>query len=178
VLIAAATASQLMPKLGAKPLMIAGSIFAAGAMLSLTQIEVDSSFVARLLPAQILLGLGLGFVFVPLSSLALVGVPEHDAGAASAALNATQQIGGSLGTALLNTFYTSAAAAYVAANMTAAAASDPVQAKAITLEGLVDGYATAFVWGAGLIVTAGVATAVLVKVRKEDLPAADAAPVG
>jgi EmrB/QacA subfamily drug resistance transporter len=178
VLVAAATASQLMPKLGAKPLMIAGSILAAAAMLLLTRIEVDSSFVAHLLPAQILLGLGLGFTFVPLSSLALVGVPEHDAGAASAALNATQQVGSSLGTALLNTFYTSALTAYLAANMTAAAASDPAKAKAVQFEGLVHGYTTAFAWGSGLILLAGVATAVLVKVRNEDLPAADAVHVG
>ncbi|HET9518184.1 MAG TPA: MFS transporter [Actinoplanes sp.] len=171
VLIAAATASQLMPKLGAKPLMLAGSVFAAAAMLLLTRIEVDSSFVAHLLPAQILLGLGLGFVFVPLSSLALVGVPEHDAGAASAVLNATQQVGGSLGTALLNTFYASALTTSLAANMTAAAAQDPAKAAAVQFEALVDGYATAFAWGAGLILVAGVVTAVLVRVRKEDLPA-------
>jgi EmrB/QacA subfamily drug resistance transporter len=177
VLIAAGTASQLMPKIGAKPLMIAGTVFAAGAMLLLTRIEVDSSFVKHLLPAQVLLGLGLGFVFVPLSSLALVGVPEHDAGAASAALNATQQIGGSLGTALLNTFYTSAFTAYVAANI-ASAGADPLKQKAVTFEGLVDGYSTAFAWGAGLILVAGVATAVLVRVRKEDLPVADAVHVG
>jgi EmrB/QacA subfamily drug resistance transporter len=177
VLIAAATASQLMPRIGAKPLMIAGSVFAASAMLLLTQIEVDSSFVRHLLPAQILLGLGLGFVFVPLSSLALVGVPEHDAGAASAALNATQQIGGSLGTALLNTFYTSAAAAFVTANM-AAAAGDPAKQQAVVMQSLVDGYSTAFAWGAGLILVAGVATAVLVKVDKADLPVADAVHVG
>ena len=178
VLIAAAGASQLMPKIGAKPLMIAGSVLAAAAMLLLTQIEVDSSFVRHLLPAQILLGLGLGFTFVPLSSLALVGVPQHDAGAASAALNATQQVGGSLGTALLNTFYTSALTAYLAANLTAAAATDPVKARAVTFEGLVHGYTTAFAWGAGLILLAGVATAVLVKVRKEDLPAPEAVHVG
>jgi EmrB/QacA subfamily drug resistance transporter len=178
VLIAAATASQLMPKLGAKPLMIAGTVFAAGAMLLLTQITVDSSFLEHLLPAQILLGLGLGFVFVPLSSLALVGVPEHDAGAASAALNATQQIGGSLGTALLNTFYTSALTAYLTANMTAAALQDPAKAKAVQFEAFVDGYTTAFAWGAALILTAGVATAALVKVRTEDLPVADAVHAG
>jgi EmrB/QacA subfamily drug resistance transporter len=178
VLIAAATASQLMPRLGAKPLMIAGAVLAAAAMLLLTQIEVDSSFVAHLLPAQLLLGLGLGFVFVPLSSLALVGVPERDAGAASAVLNATQQVGGSLGTALLNTFYTSAATAYLSANMTPEAATDPAQAKGIQFAALVHGYATAFAWGAALIVVAGVVTAVLVKVNRSDLPAADAVHVG
>jgi EmrB/QacA subfamily drug resistance transporter len=174
VLIAAATASQLMPKVGAKPLMIAGSVLAGSAMLLLTQIEVDSSYVKHLLPAQILLGLGLGFTFVPLSSLALVGVPQRDAGAASAALNATQQVGGSLGTALLNTFYASVYAAYVVSHVP----TSREHGMAIDFAGRVAGYTRAFAWGAGLILLAGVATAILVKVRKEDLPAADAVHVG
>lgn len=80
VLIAAGGASQLMPRVGAKPLMVGGAVLAAVAMLALTQIDVDTSFLTLLLPAQVILGMGLGFTFVPLSSLALVGVPEHDAG--------------------------------------------------------------------------------------------------
>ncbi|MEV4824056.1 MFS transporter [Micromonospora sp. NPDC049274] len=169
VLIAAGGASQLMPKVGAKPLMVGGAVLAAVAMLTLTQIDVDTSFLTLLLPAQVVLGMGLGFTFVPLSSLALVGVPEHDAGAASATLNATQQIGGSLGTALLNTFYTSAVAAYLVGR-----APNPVT----QVEALVHGYRVAFAWGAALIVLAGVVTLVLVKVRKEDIPAGNAVHMG
>lgn len=169
VLIAAGGASQLMPRLGAKPLMVAGSVLAAVGMLVLTQIDVDTSFLTHLLPAQVILGLGLGFTFVPLSSLALVGVPEHDAGAASATLNATQQIGGSLGTALLNTFYTSAVAAYLVGR-----APNPVN----QVEALVHGYRVAFAWGAALIVLAGLATLVLVKVRKEDVPTGNTVHMG
>ena len=169
VLVAAGVASQLMPRLGAKPLMVAGAVLAAVSMLSLTQIDVDTSFVTHLLPAQVVLGLGLGFTFVPLSSLALVGVPEHDAGAASATLNATQQIGGSLGTALLNTMYTSAVAAYLVGRV-----PEPMtQVKA-----LVHGYTVAFAWGAGLIVLSGLATLLLIKVRREDLSTANAVHMG
>ncbi|MFC4150163.1 MFS transporter [Micromonospora mangrovi] len=169
VLVAAGVASQLLPRIGAKPLMLAGAVLAAGAMLSLTRIGLDTSFVAHLLPAQVVLGLGLGFTFVPLSSLALVGVPEHDAGAASATLNATQQVGGSLGTALLNTMYTSAVAAYLVGRM-----PDPLtQAKA-----LVHGYTVAFAWGAGLILLSGLATLLLIKVRKEDLATTNAVHLG
>ncbi|MGN9806575.1 MFS transporter [Micromonospora sp. L32] len=160
VLISAGAASQLLPRVGAKPLMVAGAALAAVAMLSLTQIDVDSSFVAHLLPAQVVLGLGLGFTFVPLSSLALVGVPEHDAGAASATLNATQQIGGSLGTALLNTFFTSAVTAYLAGRI-----PDPTTVAQATIHG----YSVAFAWGAALILVAGLTTMLLIKVRKEDL---------
>ena len=169
VLIAAGVASQLMPRIGPKPLMLAGTVLAATAMLSLTQIDLDTSFVAHLLPAQVLLGLGLGFTFVPLSSLALVGVPEHDAGAASATLNATQQIGGSLGTALLNTFFTSAVTAYLVGRV-------PDQATAAQAQ--IEGYTVAFAWGAGLILVAGVATLVLVKVRKDEIPSGGAVHVG
>jgi hypothetical protein len=126
------------------------------------------------MPAQVLLGLGLGFTFVPLSSLALVGVPQHDAGAASATLNATQQIGGSVGTALLNTISTSAITAYLAAHVVAGAAPSQVD----QLKAQVHGYSSAFTWAAGIILLAAVVSAVFIKVRKEDLPAGDAAPVG
>lgn len=169
VLIAAGVASQLMPRVGAKPLMVGGAVLAAVAMLALTQIDVDTSFLTLLLPAQVILGMGLGFTFVPLSSLALVGVPEHDAGAASATLNATQQIGGSLGTALLNTMYTSAVAAYLVGRV-----PNPVN----QIEALVHGYRVAFAWGAALIVLAGLATLVLVKVRKEDVPTGNTVHMG
>ncbi|RZU76317.1 EmrB/QacA subfamily drug resistance transporter [Micromonospora kangleipakensis] len=169
VLVAAGVASQLLPRLGAKPLMVAGAVLAAAAMLSLTQIDVDTSFVSHLLPAQVILGMGLGFTFVPLSSLALVGVPEHDAGAASATLNATQQVGGSLGTALLNTMYTSAVTAYLVGRV-----PDPMtQVKA-----LVHGYTVAFAWGAGLILLSGLATLLLIKVRKAHLATANAVHMG
>jgi hypothetical protein len=136
---------------------------------------VDSSFWVFLMPAQLFLGLGLGFTFVPLSSLALVGVPEHDAGAASAALNATQQVGGSLGTALLNTIATSAIAAYAASHIP----TSPQQGQRVGLLAQVHGYAAAFTWSAVIILVAAVVSAVFIKVRKEDLPAdAAAAHVG
>jgi hypothetical protein len=134
-------------------------------MISLRWIDLDTSFWAHLMPAQILLGLGLGFTFVPLSSLALYGVPQHDAGAASAALNATQQVGGSLGTALLNTIAASAIAAYLTSH-TPADQETPLLAQ-------VDGYSAAFTWAAGLILIAAVVSAVFIKVEKEDLPASD-----
>jgi EmrB/QacA subfamily drug resistance transporter len=171
VLISATVASNLLPRVGPKIPMMIGPVLAAVGMLWLRFIDLDTSFWTHLMPAQVLLGLGLGFTFVPLSSLALVGVPEHDAGAASAALNATQQIGGSLGTALLNTIATSAAAAYIASHLTAA--GQPPSDR-VTLEALTDGYADAFTWAAGLILVAGIITAVFIKVDKSELPTGDA----
>ncbi|MFI7605955.1 MFS transporter [Micromonospora sp. NPDC049366] len=169
VLIAAGGASQLLPRIGAKPLMLSGAVLAVAGMIALTRVGVDTSFVALLLPAQFILGLGLGFTFVPLSSLALYGVPEHDAGAASATLNATQQVGGSLGTALLNTMYTSAVADYLVSR---------VPSPQNQVNALIHGYSTAFVWGAGLILLAGLATLVLIRVRREDVPTGGAVHMG
>ena len=112
---------------------------------------------------------GLGFTFVPLSSLALYGVPEHDAGAASATLNATQQVGGSLGTALLNTMYTSAVTGYLATRV-----PDP----GTQVRALVHGYSVAFAWGTGLILLSGLTTLLLIRVRRQDVPTGAPAHLG
>jgi EmrB/QacA subfamily drug resistance transporter len=166
VLISATVASNLIPRTGPKILMIIGPILAAIGMWILRYIDLDTSFWTHLMPAQVLLGLGLGFTFVPLSSLALVGVPEHDAGAASATLNATQQIGGSLGTALLNTIVTSAIAAYMTSHV------PPNTQTALLAQ--VNGYSHAFTWAAGLILLSAVVTAIFIKVQKQELPSGDA----
>ena len=112
-----------------------------------------------------MLGLGLGFTFVPLSNLALIGAGEHDAGAASAMLNATQQVGASIGTALLATI--SVGAITAALKDRPATAEDP----AAGLAAQVDGYTTAFTWAAALLVVGAVVAAVLIKATKDDLPA-------
>jgi EmrB/QacA subfamily drug resistance transporter len=174
VLVAAGLASQLMPRLGAKPLMIMGTLTAACAMFSLTRIGIHTSFPAHLLPSQIALGLGLGLTFVPLSSLALIGVPEHDAGAASATLNATQQVGISLGTAVLNTMSASAAIRF----MTGHTPVRPQDAGGIAASAAVHGYTVAFAWGAGLILLAAALIIVLIKVRTTDLPVQGAVHAG
>src|SRR5690242_6436529 len=123
VLIAAGAASGLTPKLGPKPLMVAGGLLAAGGLFLMSFLAVDSSFWSLAFPGELLLGLGLGFTFVPLSNLALVGAGAHDAGAASAVLQAVQQVGASIGTALLATL--SVAAITSAFSDALAAGKDP-----------------------------------------------------
>jgi EmrB/QacA subfamily drug resistance transporter len=165
VLIAAGAASGLVPRIGPKPLMVLGGLLAAAGLFLMSFLAVDSSFWSLAFPGQLLLGLGLGFTFVPLSNLALIGAGEHDAGAASAMLNATQQVGASVGTALLATLSVGA--------ITAALRDNPPSASnpAAALEAQVEGYTTAFTWAAALLVLGAIVSAVLIKATKEDLPA-------
>ncbi len=174
VLVSAGLASTLVPRLGPKPLMVAGGILAAAGLFLMSFLDVDSGFWQLAFPGQLLLGLGLGFTFVPLSNLALVGAGVRDAGAASAMLNATQQVGASIGTALLATLSVGAITDYVTDAATSGRSpADP----ALALEAQVAGYTTAFLWASVLLLLGAVVSAVLVKATKEDLPEELAVPV-
>jgi MFS family permease len=167
VLISAGAASALVPKVGPRPLMVLGGLLAAAGLFTMSFLGVDSGFWELAFPGQLLLGLGLGFTFVPLSNLALIGAGEHDAGAASAMLNATQQVGASVGTALLATLSVGAISEYFAD--AAASGADP-QDPAVALQAQVEGYTTAFTWAAALLVLGAVVAGVMIKATKEDLP--------
>jgi EmrB/QacA subfamily drug resistance transporter len=167
VLVSAGAASALVPRIGPKPLMVLGGLLAAGGLFLMSFLGVDSSFWALAFPGQLLLGLGLGFTFVPLSNLALVGAGAHDAGAASAVLQAVQQVGASIGTALLATLSVSA---ITSAITDAAHSGQNPQDPAVGLAAQVEGYTTAFTWAALLLVVGAVVSAVLIKATKEDIP--------
>jgi MFS family permease len=170
VLVSAGAASALVPRVGPKPLMVLGGLLAAGGLFTLSFVGIDTGFWELAFPGQLLLGLGLGFTFVPLSNLALVGAGERDAGAASAMLNATQQVGASIGTAVLASLSVGAISTYTAdALISGANPQDP----ALGLTAQVEGYTTAFTWAAGLLVLGAVAAGVLIKATREDLPAGD-----
>ncbi|WP_027343518.1 MFS transporter [Hamadaea tsunoensis] len=113
LIITAIIGSSLLPRLGPRVMMTVGGLFATAAMVWLTQLSADSSYPAMILPALCIMAIGMGLVFVPLGNTALTGVANHDAGVASAMVNTSQQIGGSLGVALLNTVFTTAVANYV-----------------------------------------------------------------
>jgi Na+/melibiose symporter-like transporter len=175
VLVSAGLASALVPKVGPKPLMVTGGVLASCGLFLLSFLDVNTSFWALPFPGQLLLGLGLGFTFVPLSNLALVGAGAHDAGAASAVLQAVQQVGASIGTALLATLSVSA----ITSSFTDAAASgadlqDPQVFQQVGLTSQVEGYTTAFTWAAALLVLGALVSAVLIKATREDLPTGDA----
>ncbi|MEV4337478.1 MFS transporter [Streptomyces sp. NPDC049590] len=135
--------TRLMTRLPARLLMGPGFLVAGVGMLLLTQLEIDSSYPALLLPAMLLLGLGMGTAFMPAMSLATQGVQPRDAGVASAMVNTSQQVGGAIGTALLNTIASSATTSYVKDHI--ATATGRPQQQLVGLQGMVHGY-TAAIW--------------------------------
>jgi EmrB/QacA subfamily drug resistance transporter len=164
--------SQLLPKLGPKPLMVPGLVSAAAGMLLLTQITADTSYWTHVLPALLLMSIGMAAVFIPASSTALVGVGSHDAGVASALLNTSQQVGGSLGTALLNTLYAGAVTTYLADNM-----GQGADRRKVAADALISGYHTAFFWGAVMLVLALITAITLINAKKDDIPSEGAVGV-
>ncbi|MFM9371399.1 MFS transporter [Streptomyces sp. Da 82-17] len=101
----AAFTSQLLPKWGPKPFMVGGAVLAALGLGWLTLTDVDSTYAGSLLGPMLVFGFGMGMQFVSLTLMAVSGVAPQDAGAASGVLNATQQVGGSLGLSILVTVY-------------------------------------------------------------------------
>ena len=146
IILAAGFVSQLLPRVGPRALILPGLVMAIVGMLLLTQIDQDSSYWVLVFPAMVIMSVGLAGVFIPAASTSLIGVGSHDAGVASAVLNTSQQIGGSLGTALLNTLFAGAVTAY----FTDHPPTSPDQAEQILPLAFIHGYHVAFFWGAVL----------------------------
>jgi EmrB/QacA subfamily drug resistance transporter len=142
--------TRLMTRVPPRWLMGPGFLTAGAGMLLLTQLEVGTSYAGLILPAQLLLGLGMGTAFMPAMSLATHGVDPRDAGVASAMVNTSQQVGGAIGTALLNTIAASATTAFLTDN--AAGATTPAAQKLLQLQGMVEGYTAAIWWAVGILV--------------------------
>jgi EmrB/QacA subfamily drug resistance transporter len=165
IILTAGVVAQLLPRFGPKPLMIPGLVMAVVGMLWLTQIGQDTSYWSHVLPSELLMSIGLAGVFIPASSTALIGVGHHDAGVASAVLNTSQQIGGSLGTALLNTLFAGGVTTYLAANAHTAA-----DAKKLIPLAYIHGYHVSFFWGAMLLLAALITAALVINARRQDVP--------
>lgn len=164
VVVSAGIASQLMPRVGPRWVTTGGFALAVVGMLMLLRLTPSSAYVGDILPSLILISLGMGLIFVPLSAVSLYDVGNHDAGVASAVLNTSQQIGGSVGVAFLNTIAASATAAYIVAN----------QLRGPTPDALVAGFHRGFIWAAGILLFAGAIWVVLVTMTKKDMAANDA----
>jgi EmrB/QacA subfamily drug resistance transporter len=107
----------LLRRLSPRTLVPAGLLAVAVGMVLLTRIDLQASYLSVILPALLVMAVGFGLVFAPCFSLGTLGVRAHDAGVASATINVSQQIGGSIGTALLNTIATGVAASFVASHV-------------------------------------------------------------
>jgi EmrB/QacA subfamily drug resistance transporter len=186
IMAGAGVSTQLVPRIGARPLLLAASATATGGMFWLSRISEHSSYAGGLLGPMLVTGAGLGLLFMPLTLVALSKVEDRDAGVASSLVNTGQQVGGSIGLAVLgtvawtvvaNTARSSAAAAKTAA-AAAAKAGHPVhvtaaQAKAAQA-GIYDhalsvGFSRGFEVSAGILLVAFLVTIAMIRVRREDL---------
>ncbi|MFI9115685.1 MFS transporter [Streptomyces venezuelae] len=159
--------TRLMTRVPPRLLMAPGFLTAGVGMLLLTQLEVGTSYAGLILPAQLLLGLGMGTAFMPAMSLATLGVDPRDAGVASAMVNTSQQVGGAIGTALLNTIAASATTAYLTDH--AAGATTPAGQKLLQLQGMVEGYTAAIWWAVGILVVSAAIAFTLINTGKPDM---------
>ena len=149
-----AVAGQLVTRIGVKPVLVVGMAMLTAGLIYFTQVSVDGSYVGDLLPGFLIIGVGIGFSFVPIAIAALAGVRPAEAGLASGLINTSQQIGGALGIAVLSSIATSRA-------------EDAVAGGAILPEALVDGFSSAFVVGA---IFAGLGlVAALTLIRRDEL---------
>ncbi|MFF3511973.1 MFS transporter [Streptomyces sp. NPDC002573] len=168
--------TRLMTRVPARLLMGPGFLVAAVGMLFLAQLEIGSSYAALVLPALLMLGLGMGTAFMPAMSLATHGVQPRDAGVASAMVNTSQQVGGAIGTALLNTIASSATTSYIKDHM-ATATSKP-QRQLVQLQGMVHGYSSAIWIAVGILALAATVAVTFVNAGRPGAGQASAAGSG
>jgi len=153
-IVSSTVAAHLVTRIGVKPVLVTGFTALAAGILYLTQISVEGSYVADLLPGFLLIALGVGFSFVPVSIAALAGVESAEAGLASGLINTSQQIGGALGITALSTIATSRT-------------DDALVGGATQTSALVTGFHGAFV-AAMIVAGLGIAVA-LTLIRRDDL---------
>jgi EmrB/QacA subfamily drug resistance transporter len=154
-----AVAAQLVTRVGVKPVLVIGMTTLTAGLVYFTQVSVGGSYLSDLLPGFLLIAIGIGFSFVPISIAALAGVQAAEAGLASGLINTSQQIGGALGIAALSTIATSR--------------TDDALASGTALpSALVDGFQGAFIAGVG-IAAIGIVAALLL-IRRDELEQAPA----
>jgi EmrB/QacA subfamily drug resistance transporter len=144
--------TRILARTGPRPLVPTGMVLAALGMVLLTGLAVDTGYASHVLPSLILIGTGFGLVVAPSFATATLGVPRSDSGVASAMVNTSQQVGGSIGTALLSTFAVTATSDYLAAH-------GPDLAR----QAAVEGYTTAFWWAAAIFAAGALVTGALLR---------------
>ena len=181
IMVASAAASQLVSRIGARPLMIAGSVLGTGGMIWLSRVTEHSTYAGGLLGPMMLTATGMGLLFVPISLVSLTKVADNDAGVASSLLNVGQQVGGALGLAILGTVAWSAVANSLHSQAAAAAAAAKhatvhlSAAKATALQqaaahhALATGFSKGYVVSAGIMLLGLVITLAAIRVKRADL---------
>ncbi len=173
IIVGAMVSTQVLPRVGPRIPMVVGLLLAAIGMAMLTRLGVHTGYWSHIFPATLVISLGMGTVFGPLTSTALVGVEDHDAGVASALVNTAQQIGGSVGLALLNTIAITSLTNYLSGH-----GIDPTKNPAGAMVGTVHSYTIAFWVSAALMLAAAIVAAVLIQARSEDLHVNEGVPAG
>ena len=183
IMVMAGLSAQLVPRIGARPLLLAGSAISSGGMFWLSRINEQSHYAGGLLGPMMVTAAGLGMLFMPVTLIALSRVEDRDSGLASSLVNTGQQVGGSIGLALLgtvawtvvaNTARSSAAAAKAAAIAAAKAGHplhvNPARAQAAIYDhALSIGFARGFEVSAGIMLLALIITIVAIRIKRADL---------
>jgi EmrB/QacA subfamily drug resistance transporter len=164
---AAIVSTRVLARTGPRPLVPTGMITAALGMALLTRIGVDTAYATHVLPALVLIGVGFGMTIAPSFATATHGVPPGDSGVASAMVNTSQQVGGSIGTALLSTVAASAVSDFVAARG---------PAPAVLRQAAIEGYTTGFWWAAAIFTAGALVCGALLRRGTRPEPAAVHAP--
>lgn len=176
--------ARLLHRIPPRFLMVPGALLASTGLFTLTFLTAEPAYVSHVLPAMLLVGLGMGLTFMPVMATATSGVAPQDSGVTSATVNTAQQVGGSIGTALLNTIATSTSAAYIADHLADAARKSggqgltPAVREAIVKNGVVDGFTVAIGVGSAIMLLAALVAGLLVNGRapkRGQAPAADSA---
>jgi EmrB/QacA subfamily drug resistance transporter len=157
---------KLLVKVGPRPLMTLGMVLGALAMVWLAQLEPGSSYAGHVLPSLLVMGVGMGSIFAPAFSSATFGVDRRDTGVASAMVNTMQQIGGSIGTALLSSIFASAVTSYSGSH---------ARTPQLMADAAVHGYTVAFWVAAGVFAFGAVVIATLMRSVKVGQPAGEPA---
>jgi predicted MFS family arabinose efflux permease len=147
---------RLVPRFGPRPLVPVGMLLACAGMFYLSTLGAHSSYAAHVLPSLLAMGLGFGLIFAPSISTATLGVAEADSGVTSAMVNVSQQVGGSIGTALLST---------IAVNATRTFAETHHGVAGAAAQAAVHGYTTAFTWSAIIFAAGAVVAALLLQTQ-------------
>jgi hypothetical protein len=155
---ASLASARLLAMVGPRPLVPVGMILGMLGMILFTKLTPQANYLGNVLPGLIVTGLGLGLIFAPATASATAAIERHDAGAASALVNSTQQVGGSVGVALLNTIAVTVTTRARLAHTTALATRHQLNAHAV-----LHGYAVAFWWAAGLFGVGALATFILLE---------------